>query len=228
MGDKGGGKIVLGLCYQAQYVPVCSLMQTKLLIIPLFSCSPFRFTVISSRPRVLQMMTIGRDVSTFFPDVVKNVIVESAEVKKLVYMYLIHYSEMNQDLALLSINTFQKDLISSSQRVRGNALKAMSGIRVPVAIPLVMLAIKSGVKDTSSYVRRAAAAAITKVYSIDPEQQEMLIEMIAELLTNTEPIVLGSSMYAFQEVCPDRFDLLHVHFRKICHLLADFDEWGQS
>ena len=59
-------------------------------------------------------MTLGRDMSAFFPDVVKNVIVESQEVKKLVYMFLITYSEHNQDLALLSINTFQKDLASPS------------------------------------------------------------------------------------------------------------------
>eukprot|EP00954_Amorphochlora_amoebiformis_P013422 1053999-Amorphochlora_amoeboformis.AAC.1 len=30
------------------------------------------------------------------------------------------------------------------------------------------------------------------------------------------------------QVCPDRIDLLHQHFRKICHLLADFDYFGQT
>lgn len=150
-----------------------------------------------------------------------------AEVKKLVYMYLIHYAEQNQELALLSINSFQKDLASHSQRVRANAMKAMSSIRIPVAIPLVILALKSAVKDHSSYVRRAAAQAIPKVMSVDPEQSELLVELIEELLTNNEPLVLGSTIFAFNAVCPDRLDLLHVHFRKICHLLADFDEWGQ-
>ena len=35
-------------------------------------------------------------------------------------------------------------------------------------------------------------------------------------------------MAAFIEVCPDRYDLLHEHYRKLCHLLADIDEWGQT
>jgi AP-3 complex subunit beta len=61
-------------------------------------------------------------------------------------MYLIHYSETNPDLALLSINSFQKDMASSNARVRANALKAMSSIRIPVVIPLIMLALKSAVK----------------------------------------------------------------------------------
>jgi len=32
---------------------------------------------------------------------------------------------------------------------------------------------------------------------------------------------------AFQEVCPERIDLIHRHFRKLCSLLVDVDEWGQ-
>jgi len=40
-------------------------------------------------------------------------------------------------------------------------------------------------------------------------------------------MVLGSALWAFNEICPDRFDLLHPHFRKLCRLLADTDEWGQ-
>ena len=61
--------------------------------------------------RLIAMITLGRDASQFFPDVVKNIIIKHVEIKKLVYMFLIHYAEENQELALLSINSFQKDLI---------------------------------------------------------------------------------------------------------------------
>lgn len=54
------------------------------------------------------MISKGRDVSSFFPDVVKNVIVTNLEVRKLVYIYLLRYAEQEPDLALLSINSFQK------------------------------------------------------------------------------------------------------------------------
>jgi len=33
---------------------------------------------------------------------------------------------------------------------------------------------------------------------------------------------------AFNEVCADRIDLLHPHFRKLCRQVADCDEWSQS
>lgn len=142
-------------------------------------------------------------------------------------MYLINYSEDNPELALLSINTFQKDLSSPSQRVRANAMRAMSSIKIPVVVPLVVLALKTAVKDNSTYVRKAAAAALPKVYHLDPEQKDIVMELVAELLSNVEPTVLGAALFAFTEVCPDNWDLIHPHFRKICHLLADFDEWGQ-
>ena len=60
--------------------------------------------------RLVGMMASGKDVSELFPGVVKNVVSKNIEVKKLVYVYLVRYAEEQQDLALLSIATFQKGL----------------------------------------------------------------------------------------------------------------------
>lgn len=59
---------------------------------------------------VFQMIAKGRDASILFPAVVKNVVSKNIEVKKLVYVYLERYAEEQQDLALLSISTFQRAL----------------------------------------------------------------------------------------------------------------------
>ncbi len=40
-------------------------------------------------------------------------------------------------------------------------------------------------------------------------------------------MVLTSAVIAFSELCPERLELLHNPYRKICHLLTDMDEWGQ-
>lgn len=32
---------------------------------------------------------------------------------------------------------------------------------------------------------------------------------------------------AFETVCPERIDLIHKNYRKLCSLLVDVDEWGQ-
>lgn len=37
----------------------------------------------------------------------------------------------------------------------------------------------------------------------------------------------GSVVMAFEEVCPERIDLIHKNYRKLCNLLIDVEEWGQ-
>lgn len=177
--------------------------------------------------RIIGMMADGRDVSDLFAAVVKNVVSKNVEVKKLVYLYLVRYAEEQQDLALLSISTFQKGLKDPNQLIRGSALRVLSSIRVPVIAPIMMLAIKEGVADMSPYVRKTAAHAIPKLYSLDPEQKDCLIEVIDKLLKDKTTLVAGSAVMAFEEVCPERIDLIHKNYRKLCNLLIDIDEWGQ-
>jgi AP-3 complex subunit beta len=66
----------------------------------------------------LVYLQVGRDVSEFFPNVVVNVAHTPFEVKNLVYIYLVRYAEKRPDEALLSINTFQKDLSDANPRIR--------------------------------------------------------------------------------------------------------------
>lgn len=74
-------------------------------------------------------MTVGKDVSTLFTDVINCIQtgpcphvqlfppyyfvfafdVDNLELKKLVYLYLINYAKTQPDLALLAVNTFVKD-----------------------------------------------------------------------------------------------------------------------
>ncbi|ORZ09403.1 adaptin N terminal region-domain-containing protein [Lobosporangium transversale] len=177
--------------------------------------------------RLIAMISKGRDVSEFFPDVVKNVASTSLEVRKLVYIYILRYAEQEQDLALLSINTFQKDLSDKNQLIRAMALRVMSGIRVPVISPIVMLGIKKCVTDLSPYVRKIAAHAIPKCYQLDPAQKEALIDIISTMLGDNSTFTIGSVIMAFNHVCPDRLDLIHPQYRKLCRMLVDMDEWGQ-
>merc|ERR1719409_666711 len=180
---------------------------------------------------LLAMMSKGRDASEFFSDVVKNVVAKSVEVKKMVYMYLSHYCDFNhqcRELALLSINSFQKDLAASNQLVRAMALRVMTSIHVPDVIQIQLLAVKKCAGDSSPYVRKCAANAIAKLVSLsDGAEQESCDQFVATLLNDTSPMVLGSAVTAFAEVCPQNWAIFHPNYRKLCQLLADCDEWAQ-
>ena len=58
---------------------------------------------------------LGRDASALFPSIVKLVASSKPELKKLVYVYLERYAQEQQELALLSISTFQRGLKDHNQ-----------------------------------------------------------------------------------------------------------------
>ncbi|KAF8515386.1 adaptin N terminal region-domain-containing protein [Hysterangium stoloniferum] len=177
--------------------------------------------------RLIAMISKGRDVSEFFAQVVKNVASHNLEIRKLVYIYLLRYAEHEPDLALLSINTFQKDLTDSNPLIRAMALRVLSGIKVPMVGSIVALGIKKCAADPSPYVRKAAALAIPKLYSLDPSHLTVLEPVLLGLLRDRSPVSIGCVAEAFSAVCPQRLDLLHPHYRRLCRVLVDVDEWGQ-
>lgn len=163
----------------------------------------------------------------FFSAVVKNAANTNIEVKKLVYVYLVYHAETEPDLALLSVNAIQKSLTDSNPQVRAMALRTMSGISVPVINQIVCLAIKRGVGDMSPHVRKAAALAIPKCYRLEPNTLPQLISHLSTLLGDSQYFVAGPAVAAFLEVCPDRIDLIHKHYRSLVKKLVNMDEWSQ-
>ncbi|CAF3471966.1 unnamed protein product [Rotaria socialis] len=177
--------------------------------------------------RIIGMIAKGKDAADLFPAVVKNVVSKNMEVKKLVYVYLMRYAEEQQDLALLSIATFQRGLKDPNQLIRASALRVLSSIRVPSIVAIMMLAIRDAVSDMSPYVRKTAANAIAKLYALDTELKDELVLIITKLLADKTILVNGSAVQAFEHVCPERIDLIHKNYRRLCNLLVDIDEWGQ-
>ncbi|CAF3964916.1 unnamed protein product [Rotaria magnacalcarata] len=70
--------------------------------------------------KVIASMTVGKDVSQLFPDVVNCMQTDNLELKKLVYLYLMNYAKTQPEMAILAVNTFAK--------VVANAVAALSEI----------------------------------------------------------------------------------------------------
>jgi vesicle coat complex subunit len=56
-------------------------------------------------------MTNGKDVSSLFMDVLKNISTPSLQLKKLIYLYVMSYAKVHPDLAILGVNTFRKVIL---------------------------------------------------------------------------------------------------------------------
>ncbi|EEF29234.1 conserved hypothetical protein [Ricinus communis] len=178
--------------------------------------------------RLLALIAQGFDVSNFFPQVVKNVASQSLEVKKLVYLYLLHYAEKRPNEALLSINSFQKDLGDTNPLVRAWALRTMAGIRLHVIAPLVLVALGKCARDPSVYVRKCAANALPKLHDLHIDEHSTTIqEIVGVLLSDHSPGVVGAAAAAFTSVCPNNYSLIGRNYRRLCEVLPDVEEWGQ-
>lgn len=53
--------------------------------------------------RVIAAMTVGKDVSALFPDVLKNIATHDIKQKKLVYLYLMNYAKTHPELDRKSV-----------------------------------------------------------------------------------------------------------------------------
>jgi AP-3 complex subunit beta len=62
---------------------------------------------------------------------------------------------------------------------------------------------------------------------MDPDQKEPLLEVLEQLLGDSSTVVIGSAVAVFNEICPERFEVIHPNYRKLCNTVADVDEWGQ-
>ena len=148
-------------------------------------------------------------------------------MKKLAYVYLLQYAHTKPNEVLLTINAYQKDLAHDNPLIRSLSLRVLTSIRVHMIVGLQMLAIRKCVQDPSPYVRRAAANALAKVYNLDRSQEEELMQMMEHLLRDRSAAVVGAAVSAFVQICPAEIALLHQHFRRLCEVLIDLDEFPQ-
>lgn len=197
---------------------------------------------------LLAQISKGRDVSDFYVDVVKLVgTTTNLEVRKMVYIYLIRYCNHNantQSLSLLSINSFQRGLLDREPLIRALALRVLTSIVVPDILSIQILGITGTLqKDTSPYVRKCAATAVSKLAhrnNTTPAQRQLLLELLQETLNqDTATMVLSSALISYNEItCHSsststnhseslQLQILHKSYRKLCHMLTDMDEWGQ-
>lgn len=129
---------------------------------------------IKAMKQILAAISYGRDCGGLFPDVVKNVgLSNGLELKKLTYIYLVQYAEAKPQLALLSINSFQKDLGDRSQVIRASALRAMSAVRTIEIIQIVMKSIRWGGRGVLGGLRSGVDVCVSEKKMIPVPQCEI-------------------------------------------------------
>lgn len=186
--------------------------------------------------RIIANMTLGRDVSQLFADVVKLGQTPNLEVKKLVYLYVLSNAKLQPEKALMAVNTFLQDATHQSPIVRALALRTMLCLRVDsvleYTIPPLVAALTT-VGEADAYVRKTAAIGVGKVYHQNPVMfdQHGLMQHLTNLLSDTFPIVASNAAAVLAEIVTTpnfpAFEMQKVWVQKLLNCLADCTEWGQ-
>lgn len=178
-----------------------------------------------------QMMTKNLPVTSFFPLVTSLLSPStSLQARSLISLYIVHCASNAPELALLSINAYQKDLSDPNPLVRAGAITTLSSMQLSDIRELVGMAIQKGARDSSWYVRRATADAVRALYRADPTRDNLVVlrPTLKVLLDGATPLTVGAAFSAWEELCPTEWDLIHQNYRRVCKMLMDVDEWGQT
>ncbi|KAL0329828.1 UNVERIFIED_CONTAM: Beta-adaptin-like protein C [Sesamum radiatum] len=152
--------------------------------------------------KVIAAMTVGKDVSSLFTDVVNCMQTENLELKKLVYLYLINYAKSQPDLAILAVNTFVKDSQDPNPLIRALAVRTMGCIRVDKITEYLCDPLQRCLKDDDPYVRKTAAICVAKLYDINAElvEDRGFLDALKDLISDNNPMVVANAVAALAEI----------------------------
>jgi len=185
--------------------------------------------------KVIAAMTVGKDVSMLFTDVVNCIQTQNIELKKLVYLYLINYAKSQPDLAILAVNTFVKDTQDPNPLVRALAVRTMGCIRVDKIVEYLCEPLRKCLKDEDPYVRKTSAVCVAKLFDINGElvEEQGFLEMVYDLLSDSNPMVVSNAVAALAEIAEQSeagkrvFQINTATLQKMLAALNECTEWGQ-
>ncbi|KAK9329985.1 adaptin N terminal region-domain-containing protein [Lipomyces starkeyi] len=184
--------------------------------------------------RTIAAMTLGKDVSALFPDVLKNIATPDIEQKKLVYLYLMNYAKSHPDLCILAVNTFVQDSEDSNPLVRALAIRTMGCIRVDKIVDYMEEPLRKTLKDDSPYVRKTAAICVAKLFDLNPTLviENGFLSTLQEMIGDANPMVIANAVSALteiQEAAPETnsFAVNADILKKLLLALNECTEWGR-
>merc|ERR1719276_38290 len=178
-------------------------------------------------------MTVGKDVSSLFTDVLNCVQTGNIELKKLVYLYLINYAKSQPELTLLAVNTFVKDANDPNPLIRALAVRTMGCIRVDRITEYLCEPLSRALRDEDPYVRKTAAVCVAKLYDIAPSlvKERGFLEVLHDLISDSNPSVVANGVAALSEIAEtsgkDVMKISTSVLQKLLAALNECTEWGQ-
>lgn len=150
--------------------------------------------------KVIMYLTLGIDMSRLFSEMVMASQLGDTVQKKMVYLYLTTYAEENADLAILAVNTLQKDTKDVDPSVRGLALRSLCSLHLSNMVEYLEPAITAGLVDPSGYVRKTAVLGVIKLSSIGGNVAPYTERIISLLKSDRDAMVVSNCISVLSEL----------------------------
>jgi vesicle coat complex subunit len=182
--------------------------------------------------------SIGEDVSSLFPDIVRQLFVSDAKVKRLAHICLKLLADSHPEVVLLCVNAIQRDGSDIDPLTRGTSVRTSCSIRSKEIAEGALAAIQKGSVDSSVYVRKCAAISILGLVrnledDARSEEDEMVL-ILDRLMGDAEPTVISTTLMVFwlignknYAVLDRLLTILHPHFAKVVAFFPNLDWVGQ-
>lgn len=185
--------------------------------------------------KVIASMTVGKDVSALFPDVVNCMQTDNLELKKLVYLYLMNYAKSQPDMAIMAVNTFVRDCEDPNPLIRALAVRTMGCIRVDKITEYLCEPLRKCLRDEDPYVRKTAAVCVAKLHDINAllVEEQGFLDLLRDLLSDSNPMVVANAVAALSEINEASstgrplVEMNSATINKLLTALNECTEWGQ-
>jgi AP-4 complex subunit beta-1 len=182
--------------------------------------------------RVVGYMTLGIDMSPLFSEMIMATATKDLVQKKMCYLYLSNYASLQPEMALLVINTLQKDARDQDPMVRGLALRCLCSLHVENVLEYLIDPVLKGLLDVSGYVRKTAVMCVLRLRELSPDviADRQLVHELFYLLNDRDPQVAANAVQAILELQGEAGVRLLCNKAVVVALLKrlrDFNEWSQ-
>ncbi|CAG9937068.1 unnamed protein product [Clonostachys rosea f. rosea IK726] len=183
---------------------------------------------------VANMTMSNNDMVALFPDIIGCMHLQSLEIKKMCFLYLVNYARMRPEIAVKAIPLLEHDMEDQNPLVRALALRTMSYIHVREFVEATVPNVKQMLRDSDPYVRKTAAFCVAKLYDHDRQmvEQSDLIDRLNSLLRDDNPTVVASALAGLMDIWERseaiKLTIDYKNASKMVAILPDCSEWGQT
>ncbi|ELP89425.1 AP-1 complex subunit beta-1, putative [Entamoeba invadens IP1] len=173
----------------------------------------------------------GKECGFMYMDVLKIIGTPDISLKQLIYLYIATYASVDEQEAILTVNSLIIDSTNHDPHVKGLAFRTMGNIKLKTTAEYFVQPLIKGLKDSDSYVKRCAILSLLKILQIPNVTVDFkaIGNSILNELEDGDSVVVAAILSVASEIpALSRMVQTEQVATKVVHLLEGSNDWDQS